>query len=202
MRRLRRHLSPALVVSCLALLVALGGTGYAAIALPPGSVGTKQLKNGAVTASKVKLRSLLARNFRPGQLPRGPRGAQGLTGAAGPQGPGGPQGAPGAKGDPATRLFASVRNTTNMSADPELGPSSGAADVDRVAGQQGAFEITFNQDINNCAVLATPGATGGEQLRDGMAAAQATAPREVTVKTFGDTMGNQENLDFTVAVFC
>jgi hypothetical protein len=201
MSRLRRHLSPALVISCLALLAAVGGTGYAAIKLPPGSVGTKQLKNGAVVAAKVKPRSLLARNFKPGQLPSGPPGAQGLPGAAGPQGPGGPQGPAGAKGDPATRLFGSVKNTTNMAGDPDLGPSSGITDVDRVAGQQGAFEITFNQDVNNCAVLATPGATGGEQLRDGIAAAAATAPREVTVKTFDNT-GSPANLDFTVAVFC
>lgn len=200
MSRLRRHLSPALVISCLALLAAVGGTGYAAIKLPPGSVGTKQLKNGAVIASKVKPRSLLAKNFKSGQLPRGLRGVAGLPGAAGPQGPGGPQGPQGAKGDPATRLFGSVKNT-NMAGDPALGPSSGATDVDRVAGQQGAFEITFNQDVNNCAVLATPGATEGEPLSAGVASAQATAPREVTVKTF-DMMGSQSDRDFTVAVFC
>jgi hypothetical protein len=36
--------SPALVVSAVALSVALGGTSYAAIVLPANSVGTKQLK--------------------------------------------------------------------------------------------------------------------------------------------------------------
>ena len=200
MSRLRRHLSPALVISCLALLAAVGGTGYAAIALPPGSVGTKQLKNGAVVASKVKPRSLLARNFKRGQLPRGPQGPIGLSGAAGPQGPGGPQGPAGAKGDPATRLFGSVKNT-NQAGDPTLGPSSGVADVDRAAGQVGTFEITFNQDVNNCAVLATPGATEGE-LSDARATATVTAPREVTVKTFEGGQENQNDADFTVAVFC
>ena len=50
---LSRRLSPALVVSLLALFVALGGTGYAAFSLPTNSVGTKQLKNGAVTSKKV-----------------------------------------------------------------------------------------------------------------------------------------------------
>ena len=46
--------SPAMVVSLIALFVALGGTSYAAItALPAGSVGTPQLKNGAVTAAKI-----------------------------------------------------------------------------------------------------------------------------------------------------
>jgi hypothetical protein len=46
--------SPAMVISLIALFVALGGTSYAAItALPTNSVGTKQIKNGAVTAAKL-----------------------------------------------------------------------------------------------------------------------------------------------------
>jgi hypothetical protein len=75
--------SPALVVSILALVVALGGTGYAAFRLPARSVGTAQLKDGAVTAHKVRARTLLARNFAPGQLPRGPAGPPGRPGAPG-----------------------------------------------------------------------------------------------------------------------
>ena len=46
--------STALVVSMIALVVALGGTSYAAFSLPKNSVGTKQLKNGAVATKKVK----------------------------------------------------------------------------------------------------------------------------------------------------
>lgn len=46
--------SPALVVSCIALVVAMGGTSYAAFTLSKNSVGTRQLKNGAVTKSKIK----------------------------------------------------------------------------------------------------------------------------------------------------
>jgi hypothetical protein len=49
-----RRPSPALVVAFVALLIALGGTSYAAFRLPRNSVGTKQLKNNAVTASKIK----------------------------------------------------------------------------------------------------------------------------------------------------
>jgi len=41
-------------VACLALIVAPGGTSYATIRLPANSVGTKQLKKGAVTGVKVK----------------------------------------------------------------------------------------------------------------------------------------------------
>jgi hypothetical protein len=59
-----------MVVACLALIVALSGTSYAKIllALPVNSVGTPQLKANAVISSKVKDKSLLAVDFKPGQL--------------------------------------------------------------------------------------------------------------------------------------
>jgi hypothetical protein len=81
------------VTSTLALVIALGGTSYAAITLPRNSVGNKQIRSDAVTSGKVKNRSLLARDFKRGQLPAGPRGLKGDPGAPGT--PGAP-GAPGA----------------------------------------------------------------------------------------------------------
>lgn len=86
-RHLRSHL-----VAYVALLFALSGTSYAAATklLPPNSVGTKQVVN----------RSLLKKDFKSGQLPRGPRGPVGMKGAAGPAGPAGPAGAAGAQGPP------------------------------------------------------------------------------------------------------
>ena len=100
MRKLLRRPSPAMVVACLALLVALGGTGMAAATqLARNSVGTPQLKdsavsnpkikNNAINSAKVAARSLLRSDFAPGQLPAGPTG---------PQGPAGPTGAAGAAG--------------------------------------------------------------------------------------------------------
>ena len=83
-----------MVVACLALAVALGGTGIAAnIALAPNSVGTVQLKNNAVTGAKVANGALTKADFKAGQLPAG------ATGAAGPAGQ---TGTAGAKGDPGT----------------------------------------------------------------------------------------------------
>ena len=76
-----------MVVACLALAVAMAGTGYAATALPRNSVGLKQLRNNAVTAAKVKNGSLHKVDFKPGQLPQGPRGPAGPAGAVGPAGP-------------------------------------------------------------------------------------------------------------------
>jgi hypothetical protein len=74
-----------LLLSAVALLVALLGStplGEAAreAVLPPSSVGTAQLRDGAVTAAKVKDRSLLARDFKAGEVPRGPAGPQGPPG--------------------------------------------------------------------------------------------------------------------------
>jgi hypothetical protein len=53
-----RRPSPALIVAVVALVMAMAGTGYAALKLPNNSVGTKQLKNNAVTGAKVKQGSL------------------------------------------------------------------------------------------------------------------------------------------------
>jgi hypothetical protein len=103
MRKLLRRPSPAMVVACLALLVALGGTGMAAATqLARNTVGTPQLKDGAVSnpkiknnavnSSKVAARSLLRSDFAPGQLPAGPVGPQGPAGPAGPAGAAGPAG--------------------------------------------------------------------------------------------------------------
>jgi hypothetical protein len=78
------------VTATMALIVALGGTSYAAISLPKNSVGTRQIKRGAVrnsdigrnavTSGKVRNGSLRSEDFRAGQLPAGPQGVQGARG--------------------------------------------------------------------------------------------------------------------------
>jgi hypothetical protein len=103
------------VISSLALFLALGGaSAWAATSMPASSVGTSQLKNGAVTGKKVRQGSLLASDFKSGQLPAGATGETGATGPVGPQGAAGPRGpqgetgdrgAPGAQGEPGERGF-------------------------------------------------------------------------------------------------
>ena len=51
--RIHSSLTYANVMATVALFVALGGGAYAATALPSNSVGTKQLKNRAVTPAKA-----------------------------------------------------------------------------------------------------------------------------------------------------
>ena len=89
-----------MVIACIALGVALSGTGIAAVvaALPKNSVGTAQLQNGAVTSAKVRNGSLTRADFRSG-LPAGPPGSPGPAGPQGIKGDTGPAGAPGIVGD-------------------------------------------------------------------------------------------------------
>jgi|GEM_PF-730995 len=62
MKRLREHFSPALVLSVVAIFIALGGGAYAAISA--NSVGTKQLKNNAVTAKKIKKNAVVTAKLK------------------------------------------------------------------------------------------------------------------------------------------
>ena len=106
--------SPALVVSVIALSVALGGTSYAAIVLPANSVGTKQIKKNAVTTAKVRDGSLRRADFGAGQVPAGATGATGATGAKGAAGATGPRGAKGDKGDAGTNGIDGTNGTDGI----------------------------------------------------------------------------------------
>lgn len=96
----RFRLTYANILSTLCLFVLLGGGAYAAAksVLPRHSVGPRQLKANAVRSRQVKDGSLLARDFRAGQLPAGAQGAPGPRGPEGSQGPRGPQGETGPAG--------------------------------------------------------------------------------------------------------
>lgn len=102
LRKLRLHLTYANVASSLALFIALGGVSYAAVTLPNNSVGSKQLRKNAVTATKVKNGSLGLGDFKKGQLRKGTRGPQGEQGPRGVAGPSGVSGAHLVVGNPTT----------------------------------------------------------------------------------------------------
>jgi hypothetical protein len=94
------------VIAYLALFVALGGSAYAAGLITgddiaKNAIAKKHIKADAVRSGKVKDRSLLAEDFKAGQLPAGatgPQGPQGLAGAKGDKGDAGDAGAAGAAG--------------------------------------------------------------------------------------------------------
>lgn len=80
---INREISPALVISVIALFVALGGGAYAA--LGPGSVGSKQLKQGAVTTKALRDGAVAQSKIRDGaigssQIRNGSVGPKKLTG--------------------------------------------------------------------------------------------------------------------------
>ncbi|MGN6188465.1 MAG: hypothetical protein ACTHOE_06170 [Conexibacter sp.] len=118
--------SPALVVALLALFVALGGTSYAVTQLPRNSVGTSQLRDGAVTRAKL---SRTARSALRGATgPQGPAGAvgpQGPAGTAGVRGPAGADGQQGPSGAPGSAIVARIR----LSGGPVTVPPGGSVDV-------------------------------------------------------------------------
>ncbi len=60
--------SPSLVISCLALGVALGGTSYAASKIPDKSVGQAALRNGAVGSTKIKANAVNGSKVQDGTL--------------------------------------------------------------------------------------------------------------------------------------
>ena len=72
------------ITSSLALFIALGGTGYAALKLPKNSVHAKQIAAGAVRSAEVKNHSLKPVDFA--KLPQGPKGDKGDKGDPGTPG--------------------------------------------------------------------------------------------------------------------
>lgn len=102
MSRLADHLTYANVMATIAVFIALGGVSWAAVTLPRNSVGTAQLKNGAVSERKLAkgVRTKLAvAGAKTGAASLGAQGPAGLPGA---KGDAGAPGAPGAKGEPGT----------------------------------------------------------------------------------------------------
>ena len=65
--RLRRRLNYASVAATLALVVALSGGAYA-LKIPKHSVGTKQLKRGAVTSPKIKRDAITSPKIKNGAV--------------------------------------------------------------------------------------------------------------------------------------
>ncbi|HXZ56035.1 MAG TPA: hypothetical protein VEG40_00460 [Gaiellaceae bacterium] len=64
-----------MVVACIALAVALGGTGYAALKLPANSVGTKQLKKNAVSTKKIQRHAVTGAKIKLSSLGEVPEAA-------------------------------------------------------------------------------------------------------------------------------
>jgi hypothetical protein len=127
------------ILAATALVVAVFGTtplGHAAgnLILAKNSVGEAQLRKNAVTGLKVKNGSLMAADFKAGQLPAGQQGPKGDTGAQGPKGDRGDAGAQGAKGERGDK------------------------------GDPGAAGISGRELVSGAETSLNPGQTGGAQV--------------------------------------
>jgi hypothetical protein len=155
--------SPAMAVAFIALLAALSGT---AVALPgKNTVDSGDIRKNAVNSKKVKDRSLLARDFKGGQLPSG------TTGPSGPAGPPGPPGMPGAKGDQgepgasgaagSAVAYATITSTGTVVASKSRNITQANVDPDTVIGTFCFTGLPFTP--RSVMVSAQPGFDGGQQ---------------------------------------
>ena len=143
MRRLVAHLRSH-GIAYLALFVALGGTAYA-VSLPPNSVDTKQLKNGAVTKKKIKQgavtsakvrdRTLKGKDFAPGVLLQGPTGPTGPAGGAD------------------TEILYAAVHVVGFATPSSIAYGKHVVSVVRTA--KGKHEVTFDRDVSACAYQLT-----------------------------------------------
>jgi len=213
MRKLRSFRpSPALIVACVALAIALGGTGYAATQLAPrNSVGTLQVIN----------HSLRRIDFKPGQIPRGPRGPQGEqgpagpAGAAGPAGPAGAQGPTGPAGPPGPAGTGGSGPTIHWAAvraDGGIAAQSGGVTLAAKPGA-GQYLLNFGTSVAGKLILASSGYAGNDISNRGeTSAGPCGAPTEgITCSTSNNqntvlvqtraTTGALEDHAFYVGVF-
>ncbi|HEV2856793.1 MAG TPA: hypothetical protein VGW80_00125 [Solirubrobacterales bacterium] len=80
MSMLKRHLSVANVLSCIALFVALGGVAYAAVKIPPNAVKARNIARQAVTNPKIKREAVTSGKIRNGSVNAVDLGAGQVTG--------------------------------------------------------------------------------------------------------------------------
>jgi hypothetical protein len=186
----RSKLSFANVISCLALFVALGGTGYAAITLPRNSVGPAQLRAMSVGASDLRTGAVTSRSIRNGSVATRDLSAStrtSLRGQVGPQGPAGPAG---------VTLRASV----------PTGGTVVAGNAVRATHQGGTNEymVEFSRDLAGCIPVATLAAVrSGSVLEQPEAGRITVTPSgaSVLVKTYRAD-GAAAEQPFNVVVAC
>jgi hypothetical protein len=179
--RLRGRLSYANITATLALFIALGGTGYAAITLPRDSVGARQIRSKAVGTKEIRDRAIRLRD-----IARSARGS-----LRGQQGPPGPAGNPGA---PAVTEHVQVNSG---------GDSTGTGRVTHTT-NDGLYTVSFNRNVAACAyagtLAAVPGGGVPEPSAGRITVASAGGPT-VRVKTY-DAAGNFVPQPFHLTVTC
>jgi hypothetical protein len=189
---LRRRPTPALIVSLMALVLAMGG--FAVAAIPDGSgVFHACYKKKKGTLRLVSSSSKCKKSER--SVSWNQKGANGANGAAGAKGD---KGDKGDAGTPATKLWAVVDGSTS----PTLARSSGAISVNRLAA--GQYRVVFNQEISACAFVTSGDGNGVGGVPEDIYGSThvSSAGNDTVFIILRDNTGAQVDGDITLAVFC
>jgi hypothetical protein len=111
----RHRPQPALVISLVALFVALGGTSYAAI-----TITGENVKNGSLSGTDIKNGSLRGPDVRNGSLTAGDLSANTIASLRGSTGARGATGATGTTGAPGTFGEVTVRSAVYSAGPPAI----------------------------------------------------------------------------------
>ena len=178
MKRFIRPPSPALVIACIALFIALGGVSYG---LATGAINGREIKNNSVTAKDIRNGSLRGNEAKPdgfggrvidestlGTVPF----AQGVARAA--------------VVNPAGQVVRERGGASALRTDP------------------GRYAVTFAGDVRGCIYSATIGdeSTGGPGSGFISVASLPTNPNSVDVRTSAPNDNKPENRSFHLIVTC
>jgi hypothetical protein len=182
---LREKLTYANVMATLAVFIALGGTSYAAIALPRNSVGTKQLRSGSVGKAELRARAVTSNKIRNGSVTIGDIAAATRDALRGDPGPAGPPGV-------------ALRAAINSGGTPLAGNATGSSALGG-----GAFVVEFGRNLAGCTPTATLARNRGGGVDDPGAGSIVVALTggNVAVQTY-NAAGTATNLPFNVLVAC
>ena len=157
--------SPALVVSIIALIIALGGTSYAAFSVPKDSVGSKQLKKNAVTTKKIDGGAVTGAKIAGGavtaKIANGTITGQQVNASTLGNVPSATNAnhatdADQLGGNPSSSYQTKIL-WARIAPDGTLTTGSGAVSSGLL--QTGEYEVIFNRAVTGCAYEATPGSS-------------------------------------------
>jgi hypothetical protein len=159
----RRLHSPGLAISLLALFVALGGSGYAAV-----KINGADIRNGTVTGKKLKNRTLGIKKLSEAAVDslKGQQGAKGDKGDIGPPGNTGAPGATGATGQPGSSAASVITGATAFAlanGNTFLSPS-GVSTLETLGVRQPSPNTTIVARDLVFQLATAPGSSGSRQL--------------------------------------
>jgi hypothetical protein len=177
------------VLAGIALFLALGGVSYAATTLPRNSV----------TSLQVRDHSLLAKDFKRGQIPRGPIGPAGPPGVAGPAGPAGPAG--------------SAAGSKWVLVNPNGSIAAQSGGISITTHTTGEYIVNFGSAVDSKLILSSPGVANDGGARGdvvagpcggtatGQTCTTGNDTSHVIVHTYNPTNAALADHSFYVAVF-